>query len=188
MYVLLSTHILFAAYTKLTHFLYRHAAVSYSQIEIVKFLLEKGANVNVEDFEKDTPLYVAENVEMAQLLLDHGADPKHINEDGLSAAATALEEGWDQVAQLLAGITGEELPTEEEEETEENALAHTMREEPLEEEEDEGEMSEELSSKMQEIMKRIEEQGGVENEEELREMVTKMVLDEMQRSLDNAEE
>lgn len=168
----------------------RHAAVSYNQLEIVRYLLEKGANVNVEDFERDTPLYVAETVEMAQLLLDHGADPRKVNEDGVSPARTALQEGWEEVAHLLAKITGEELSNEEEEPSEEAALAHTMREAEEEEpdEEEEGEMSPELQSKMQEIMKRIEEQGGVENEEELREMVTKMVLDEMQRSLDNANE
>ncbi|KAG1095040.1 hypothetical protein G6F42_018628 [Rhizopus arrhizus] len=84
-----------------------HAAVSYNQIEMVKLLIEKGANVNIEDFEKDTPLYVAENVEMAQLLLDNGADPKHINEDGITPALTALEEGWEEVAQFLANITKE---------------------------------------------------------------------------------
>jgi ankyrin repeat protein len=148
--------------------------------------LEKGANVNVEDFEKDTPLYVAESVEMAQLLLDHGADPKHLNEDGITPALAALEEGWDQVAQLLAAITKEELPTEQEEEV--DPLAYIEQEDrqqiqPVQQEDEEG-LNDELSSKMQEIMKRIEDQGGVENEEELRELVTKMVLDEMQRNIE----
>lgn len=162
------------------YFVYRHAAVSYSQFEVVKYLLEKGANVNVPDFEKDTPLYVAETVEMAQLLLDHGADPKVVNEEGITPAATAYEEGWDEVAHLLAGITKEVLvPTGDEEE--EDSLAHIEKEDEVEEEE---EMDEELSNKMQEIMKRLEEQGGVENEEELREMVTKMVLDGMKRNLE----
>ncbi|GAA5817264.1 hypothetical protein MFLAVUS_010807 [Mucor flavus] len=158
-----------------------HAAVSYSQIDIVKYLLEKGANVNIEDFEKDTPLYVAETVEMAQLLLDHGAEPKRVNEEGLSPAATALEEGWEDVAKLLADITKEVLPTKEEEEEndESEALSHVQ-----EEDEEEPELSDELSNQMQEIMKRIEEQGGVENEEELRDMVTKMVVDGMRRNLE----
>ncbi|KAL7308467.1 hypothetical protein PS15m_011667 [Mucor circinelloides] len=174
-----------------------HAAVSYNQIEMVKLLIEKGANVNIEDFEKDTPLYVAENVEMAQLLLDNGADPKHINEDGITPALTALEEGWEEVAQFLANITKEVLPTQEEEtdplayiEQEDREAAAAEAAEATEaqqqqsnEDGEEEEMSEELSNKMQDIMKRIEEQGGVENEEELRELVTKMVLDGMQREL-----
>lgn len=161
---------------------------------MVKLLIEKGANINIEDFEKDTPLYVAENVEIAQLLLDNGADPKHTNEEGITPALTALEEGWEDVAQLLANITKEVLPTEGEEEVDplayidqedrEAALAAALAStEAEQDEDDQGEMSEELSNKMQDIMKRIEEQGGVENEEELRELVTKMVLDGMQREL-----
>ncbi|EPB84601.1 hypothetical protein HMPREF1544_08618 [Mucor circinelloides 1006PhL] len=172
-----------------------HAAVSYNQIEMVKLLIEKGANVNIEDFEKDTPLYVAENVEMAQLLLDNGADPKHINEDGITPALTALEEGWEEVAQFLANITKEVLATQEEEtdplayieqedrEAAAAAEAAEAQQQQSNEDGEEEEMSEELSNKMQDIMKRIEEQGGVENEEELRELVTKMVLDGMQREL-----
>lgn len=161
---------------------------------MVKLLIEKGANVNIEDFEKDTPLYVAENVEMAQLLLDNGADPKHTNEDGITPALTALEEGWEEVAQFLANITKEVLPTAEEEtdplayieqEDREAAAASEAQQQQQQPTEDdaEEEMSEELTNKMQDIMKRIEEQGGVENEEELRELVTKMVLDGMQREL-----
>ncbi|KAF1806435.1 ankyrin repeat-containing domain protein [Mucor lusitanicus] len=170
-----------------------HAAVSYNQIEMVKLLIEKGANVNIEDFEKDTPLYVAENVEMAQLLLDNGADPKHTNEDGITPALTALEEGWEEVAQFLANITKEVLPTAEEEtdplayieqeDREAAAASEAQQQQQPTEDDAEEEMSEELTNKMQDIMKRIEEQGGVENEEELRELVTKMVLDGMQREL-----
>lgn len=126
---------------------------------------------------------------MAQLLLDHGADPEHVNEDGITPALTALEEGWEDVAQLLAAITKENLNIEQDQEV--DPLAHieqedrqvTQQTQSTEQEEEEDELSDELSSKMQEIMRRIEEQGGVENEEELREMVTKMVLDEMQRKI-----
>ncbi|CAO3673861.1 unnamed protein product [Rhizopus stolonifer] len=91
-----------------------HAAVSYNQPEIVKYLIDKGANVNVEDFEKDTPLFVAETVEMAEILLAQGADPKRVNEEGFTAAATAMQEGWIQVAEHLANITQEVLIPEEE--------------------------------------------------------------------------
>lgn len=159
-----------------------HAAVSYGQFDVVKYLLEHGAQVDVEDFEKDTPLYVAETVAMAQLLLDHGADPKHVNEDNITPAATAFEEGWDEVAELLAGITKEELRPNlsEDEEEEKDEFAHMQEKE----EEEEDELSPELSSKMQEIMQHIHAQGGVQDEEELREMVTNMLLDEMKRNLE----
>ncbi|KAI8639198.1 ankyrin repeat-containing domain protein [Parasitella parasitica] len=178
-----------------------HAAVSYNQIEMVKFLIDSNVNVDIEDFEKDTPLYVAENVEMAQLLLDNGADPKHTNEDGITPAMAAYEEGWEEVAQLLASITKEVLPSKEQEidplayieqeddeaiatatEVEVETIAQTTQ--PDSNIQDQDEMSEELSSKMQNIMKHIEEQGGVADEDELRELVAKMLLDEMQQKLD----
>ncbi|KAI9476151.1 MAG: kinase-like domain-containing protein [Benjaminiella poitrasii] len=169
-----------------------HAAVSYNQREIAEYLIKEGANVNIEDFEKDTPLFVAETVEMAQLLLDHGADPKHRNEEGITPALTAFEEGWQEVAELLANITNEELPTEEED-TADDSLAHVVQDDDQAERPsavtettttntEDGELNEDLSNQIQDIMKRIEEQGGVDNEEELQEMVAKMLLDEMRRT------
>ncbi|KAG0787972.1 hypothetical protein G6F17_001067 [Rhizopus arrhizus] len=148
-----------------------HAAVSYNQPDIVKYLIEKGADVNVEDFEKDTPLFVAETVEMAQILLDRGADPKRVNEEGFTPAATALQEGWTEVAEHLASITKEVLVPKEEQDI---SLAHVQY--------DDDEVSGDLAIKMQEIINKIEEQGGVEDEEELKEMVTKMLLEEMRKS------
>ncbi|EIE87775.1 hypothetical protein RO3G_12486 [Rhizopus delemar RA 99-880] len=136
-----------------------HAAVSYNQPDIVKYLIEKGADVNVEDFEKDTPLFVAETVEMAQILLDRGADPKRVNEEGFTPAATALQEGWTEVAEHLASITKEVLVPKEEQDI---SLAHVQY--------DDDEVSGDLAIKMQEIINKIEEQGGVEDEEELKEM------------------
>ncbi|KAG1167834.1 hypothetical protein G6F70_008677 [Rhizopus microsporus] len=151
-----------------------HAAVSYNQIEIVKYLLDKGADVNVEDFDKDTPLFVAETVEMAQILLDRGADPKKVNEDGFTPALTAFQEGWKEVAEYLANITKEVLPTGD---LEEMSLAH------VEHDNNDEDYDPEVANKMQEIINKIEEQGGeFANEEELREMVTKMLLEELRKS------
>ncbi|KAI8372899.1 ankyrin repeat-containing domain protein [Radiomyces spectabilis] len=152
-----------------------HAAVSYGETDIVKYLLSKGANVDIEDFEKDTPLYVAETVEMAQLLLDNGADPHHRNEDGITPAATAQQEGWTAVAELLAGITKEELSEQVDPEQEEAAaLSHTQEEADMIN-------SSEFQNQVEQVFQRLQEQGGVENEEELEEIVTKIVLDEMRR-------
>ncbi|KAI8880978.1 Pkinase-domain-containing protein [Backusella circina FSU 941] len=154
-----------------------HAAASYNQLDIVKYLADKGANVNVQDFDKDTPLFVTETVDMAQLLLDLGADPKLKNELGLTAAMTAFDEGWEEVAQLLVEVTGEELPTFEEEEDEEDRLAHTQQDS-----DEDDELTPEMNDKLQQIISTIEEQGGVEDEEKLREMVMNMLLDEMQKA------
>ena len=48
-------------------------------VELARILLNNGANVNQEDDQGDTPLHVAifnRNLEMAMLLLRHGADPE----------------------------------------------------------------------------------------------------------------
>lgn len=36
------------------------------------------------DGDGDTPLYTIENIETAQILLDHGADPTWRNDEGLT--------------------------------------------------------------------------------------------------------
>ncbi|KAI8991308.1 ankyrin repeat-containing domain protein [Mycotypha africana] len=166
-----------------------HAAVSYNQKEIVEYLLKNGANVDIEDFDKDTPLYVAETVEMAELLLNNGADPKHKNKEGITPALTAHEEGWTEVAVFLANKTGEELPQDGEEQ---NTLAHVesdAKPSTYEISEKDDEALNELTTKMEDLINKVKEQDGVPDEEELRELVYKMLVDEMQRgATDNNEE
>ncbi|KAG1235119.1 hypothetical protein G6F68_018936 [Rhizopus microsporus] len=60
---------------------------------------------------------------MAQILLDRGADPKRVNEEGFTPAATALQEGWTEVAEHLASITKEVLVPKEEQDI---SLAHVQ--------------------------------------------------------------
>ncbi|KAG0215469.1 ankyrin repeat-containing domain protein [Mortierella sp. GBAus27b] len=83
-----------------------HAAASYGYTELIEYLLGKGANVNIQDPDGDTPLFVCETVEMAQLLIAKGADPKHINENEMTAADNAEEEEWSEVAHYLRELTG----------------------------------------------------------------------------------
>ncbi|KAI8980432.1 ankyrin repeat-containing domain protein [Pilobolus umbonatus] len=142
-----------------------HAAVSYNQIEVVEYLITKGADINVRDYEKDTPLFVAETVRMADLLIKNGADPYLTNESGITAASTALEEGWEEVAHYIAKITKEELIKTEEE----DGLAHLNVEEN------------EMASSMQAIMQQIQQQGDF-NEEEVTELVTKMLLEQLKKT------
>ena len=69
-----------------------HRAVGKNQMEAVKYLLARGAQVNVQDRIKDTPLsYASGNTAIARLLLEHGADPNLKNFFGapLNGAATA---------------------------------------------------------------------------------------------------
>lgn len=151
-----------------------HAAVSYDQKPVLEYLLSKGGDVNIEDSDKDTPLFVAETVAMAQFLLDHGADPYHCNSEGVSAARNALEEGWKDVAELLASITKEELPSLD------DRIEETMANETI----DATTSESELEGYVQAMMQRIQDEGGVQDEEELREVVTKIILEQLRRSVE----
>ena len=70
-----------------------HIAAANGHVEMVKFLLAKGADVNVQDVSIDsiyTPLLVAaskSNTEIVEVLLDHGAD---ISQRGDHFQGTAL--------------------------------------------------------------------------------------------------
>ncbi|HBC40340.1 MAG TPA: hypothetical protein DCZ88_00145 [Pseudanabaena sp.] len=60
-------------------------AVAYSNIEIAKFLISKGADVNAQNLWGTNPLQLAldyNNVELALLLLDLGADPSLESQEG----------------------------------------------------------------------------------------------------------
>ncbi|CAG8495163.1 24245_t:CDS:2 [Dentiscutata erythropus] len=83
------------------------AAVSYNHIELVEFLLSQGADINFPDHDGDTALHLVETVEMAQKLLDLGADPFLTNSYGKTPALVAFEEQHFDVAMLLSSKTGE---------------------------------------------------------------------------------
>ncbi|KAG0237893.1 hypothetical protein BGW41_008319, partial [Actinomortierella wolfii] len=93
-----------------------HAAASYGHIELMKYLIKSGANVNITDPDGDSPLFVCEDVEPAKLLIENGADPRHINENGITAAENAQEEEWLEVAHYLRELTGVPHPEPKEEE------------------------------------------------------------------------
>ncbi|CAD6898075.1 unnamed protein product [Tilletia controversa] len=113
-----------------------HAAASYAQLEVLDFLLSHpkaalykpsaensaapsgvpaptGA-ANVQDSDGDTPLFVCETVEPAKLLIEKfGADPKHRNLDGKTAAQAAYENEAFEVCDYLRSLTGEPEPTDD---------------------------------------------------------------------------
>jgi len=63
-----------------------HAAVSYNHIPLLRSLVRThGGEVNVQDTEGDTPLFVAETVEVARVLVEElGAQVGHRNGLGLT--------------------------------------------------------------------------------------------------------
>ena len=72
-----------------------HAAASYNHLDLLKTLVvEFHVNVNVQDEDGETPLFVVESVEAAQLLIEKlGADPAIRNEEGETAENKILAEG-----------------------------------------------------------------------------------------------
>lgn len=61
-----------------------HYAVCNENVEIIKMLLQHGANVNVQDRKGITPLMKNKDKEVAGLLLNYGADKTLTNKSGLT--------------------------------------------------------------------------------------------------------
>src|SRR5437879_7404602 len=69
-------------------------AAGNGHVEIVKLLIEHGADVNVRDTDKHnaghTALMHTTHLEIIELLLKHGGDPNIRNDRGLTGYETAL--------------------------------------------------------------------------------------------------
>jgi ankyrin repeat protein len=73
---------------------------------ITKYLIDRGADVNLQQADGDTALHVAalnHRTENAKLLLAAGADPSLKNDEGMTALDVAKKEGADEIAKLLEG-------------------------------------------------------------------------------------
>lgn len=84
-----------------------HAVVSYNHIPLLKkLILEHNGNVNLQDHDGDTPLYVAETVQVARVLVEElHADANHRNQSGFTAADVIEGEGdFPAVAAYLRGV------------------------------------------------------------------------------------
>ncbi|KAG2187588.1 hypothetical protein INT44_005277 [Umbelopsis vinacea] len=144
-----------------------HAAASYGHLDVIEYLISQGGNIDIEDFDGDTPLFVVESPEAAKFLIEKGADASHRNHEGTTPAINAASEGWREVAEEIAKVTGETL-TEEEDEDE---LAHVA----VGDDEDDGAFLRQVEQVIQQT-----EQDGMNRDEQLRGLVSQMVMRQIQ--------
>ena len=86
-------------------------AAAYGQTEIVKLLLDAGADPNAEELPGygTYPLFVAalhNHLEVARLLLDAGANPNAWVDSSGNAMGWALDGGFEEMADLIASYGG----------------------------------------------------------------------------------
>ncbi len=80
------------------------AAVAANHADIVRVLLAAGANANVRDSARYTPLHRAAangNAEIARLLLEGGADANAVRDEGKTPLADAMDRGHADLAEVL---------------------------------------------------------------------------------------
>ena len=80
---------------------------SVQSLELCKFLLQNGANVNAADIQNKTPLHYAiqeHRFETTKLLLDYNADPHLKSRHNDDALQTACLKGATQIFDYLSKI------------------------------------------------------------------------------------
>ena len=85
-----------------------HEAVRYGHLEVVRQLLEKGANPNARGTNEFSPLHLVHDPAIVPILLDAGADPYGTDNSGRTPLQAAVEEERMEVVQALLEA-GQEL-------------------------------------------------------------------------------
>jgi ankyrin repeat protein len=81
-------------------------------LQIVRLLLEHGANPNTRNADHQTPLHLLlskpEQLDIFGMLVEHGADVDAEDKDGKTPLQLSLEEGYEEISQLLSGYSRRE--------------------------------------------------------------------------------
>ncbi|GAB9462774.1 Ankyrin repeat-containing protein [Globisporangium polare] len=99
------------------------AAVSYSHAELVVFLLQNGATVMLGDNENDTALHVCEKVEIAKILLAHGAELNARNAEGRTPYDAAIEDEHEELVSMYEALGAEKSDLAEGDEDTDDEMA-----------------------------------------------------------------
>lgn len=81
-----------------------HAAAGQGHAEIVERLIAAGLDVSVVNEDNCTPLFEAvsnKRPEIVKILLDHGADPLHEDDFGLTPEELAMDRGANDILELI---------------------------------------------------------------------------------------
>ncbi|MOA21233.1 Ankyrin repeats (3 copies) [compost metagenome] len=93
-----------------------HGAVNTENVEMIRYLIEQGADVNAQNDEGYTPLHIALYPDVADCLLAHGALINLPSYDGSTPLHTQVSDGeerWDVIMLLLARGADRHLKDEE---------------------------------------------------------------------------
>lgn len=92
-----------------------HAAASYGHIGLLKTLISRGGDINVQDNEGDTPLHHVEDVKTAKIMITElGADYKLKNNEGQTAADYIEEDDeFPELAQYLRSLAHDKAIAEQ---------------------------------------------------------------------------
>ncbi|MFM2424375.1 MAG: ankyrin repeat-containing protein [Candidatus Parcubacteria bacterium] len=93
-----------------------HQAAQKGNLEIVAALTEAGADVNKENFDKETPLFMAvtaRNEELIKYLAEKGADLNHINHELFTPLLVSVFNGDLETTKLLIELGAEVNPLPE---------------------------------------------------------------------------
>ncbi|KAK8869828.1 hypothetical protein IAR55_000396 [Kwoniella newhampshirensis] len=155
-----------------------HAAASYAHIPLLTYLLSANGNPNIPDDDGDTPLFVVESLEVAQFLVENGAEAGWKNEEGLTAA-DALEEDHPEISTYLRSITNTSDPASSTTTDDQNQTDNEQGQGQISQLALDNYTNEQTSNLLQEAQEILEQctRDGTDPDERLREVVERAVKD-----------